>query len=115
MSNLDSFYAAYGWWAVLAIAALGTYFWRALGVLLSGHVRQESEIFRWLSAVTYAMVAALTFRLVLMPVGPLHEIPWWYRILAAIVGIAIMMSKPGRMIPALIVGSCVLVCYGFFV
>ena len=50
-------------WALVA-AGVGTYLCRAMGVKLSGHIHQESEIFRWLSAVTYAMVAALTVRLV---------------------------------------------------
>ena len=45
--------------AALIGACVGTYICRAIGVLLSSHIHQDSEIFRWLSAVTYAMVAAL--------------------------------------------------------
>ena len=103
-----------GWWFVLLLTAVGTYFWRALGVLISGHINQESEIFRWLSAVTYAMVAALTFRLILLPVGLLSQIPMYYRIFAAVVGMVIMLSRPGRLVPALLVGSGLMVVYGIF-
>ena len=103
-----------GWWFVLLLTAVGTYFWRALGVLIAGHINQESEIFRWLSAVTYAMVAALTFRLILLPVGLLSEIPLYYRILAALVGMAVVLSEPGRLVPALLVGSGMMVVYGIF-
>lgn len=103
-----------GWWLVLLLTAVGTYFWRALGVLISGHINQESEIFRWLSAVTYAMVAALTFRLILLPVGLLAQIPLYVRIFAALVGMAIMLSKPGRLVPALLVGSGLMIVYGIF-
>lgn len=103
-----------GWWAVLILTALGTYFWRALGVLLSGHVNQESEIFRWLSAVTYAMVAALTFRLIILPVGMLEQIPFYFRIFAAVVGMGIMLSKSGRLVPALLAGSGLMILYGIF-
>lgn len=103
-----------GWWFVLLLTAVGTYFWRALGVLISGHINQESEIFRWLSAVTYAMVAALTFRLILLPVGLLSQIPLYYRIFAAVVGMVIMLSKPGRLVPALLAGSGLMIVYGIF-
>ena len=54
-------------WSALAIAAAGTYACRALGVMASGKINQDSEFFRWLSAVTYALVAALVVRMVLMP------------------------------------------------
>ena len=104
----------YAWWVGLFLAALGTYFWRSLGVLLSGHISQDGEIFRWLSAVTYAMVAALTFRLILMPAGILGQIPLYYRIIAAFIGLAVMMSGKGRLIPALLTGSGLMILYGLF-
>lgn len=99
-------------WLTLLLAALGTYFWRGLGVLLSGHINQEGEFFRWLSAVTYAMVAALTFRLIILPVGLLEEVPIQYRILFSLVSVAVMLRKPQRMVPALIVGSALMVLFG---
>ena len=101
------------WWGALLLAALGTYFWRGLGVLLSGHINQEGEFFRWLSAVTYAMVAALTFRLIILPVGLLSEVPIVYRILFSVIAVLVMMSKPGRMVPSLITGSLIMIIYGF--
>lgn len=101
------------WWGALLLAALGTYFWRGLGVLLSGHINQEGEFFRWLSAVTYAMVAALTFRLIILPVGILEEVPLLFRILFSVIAVIVMMSKPGRMVPSLIVGSLLMIAFGF--
>jgi len=60
--------ALQGWgiWLALAGACIGTYLCRAIGVLLSGKINQESPIFKWLSAVTYAMVAALTVRMIIL-------------------------------------------------
>lgn len=112
MMDASYFDGEKGWWAVLTLTALGTYFWRSLGVFLAGHINQESEIFRWLSAVTYAMVAALTFRLIILPVGLLVQIPLYYRIIVSCICMAIMLSKKGRLIPALLAGSGLMVAYG---
>jgi hypothetical protein len=84
-----------------------------LGVYFSGKINQESELFKWLSAVTYAMVAALTVRIILLPVGLLATVPISIRLGVSIMALIIMYSKPGeRMIPALLVGTFGLVLYG---
>ena len=51
----------WGLWLALAGACLGTYVCRAIGVMLSDRINQDSEIFRLLSAITYAMVATNCF------------------------------------------------------
>ena len=112
-SELSAMFNDAGMWAALIAACIGTYFWRGLGVYFSGKISQESELFKWLSAVTYAMVAALTVRIILLPVGLLATVPISIRLGVSIVAIIIMYSKPGeRMIPALLVGTFGLVFYG---
>lgn len=60
--------------ALLVLAcALGTYVWRALGVVLSGRLATDSPLFNWVSCVAYAMIAALVSRIVFMPGGILAE------------------------------------------
>jgi hypothetical protein len=107
--------AIQGWglWAALAGATLGTYFCRAIGVLLAKKINQDSEIFRWLAAVTYAMVAALVVRMILMPIGLLATVPVWVRILICILSLRVMVSKPSRrLVPALLTGTLLIVAYG---
>jgi branched-subunit amino acid transport protein len=105
--------SGWGLWIALLGATLGTYICRAIGVLLSNRINQDSEIFRWLSAVTYAMVAALTVRMVLMPVGLLSTVPIWIRILICMLSIAVMVSKPTRrLVPALLTGTLLMLSYG---
>ena len=107
--------ALQGWglWIALAGAALGTYFCRAIGVLLAKKINQDSEIFRWLAAVTYAMVAALTIRMILMPLGLLATVPAWIRILICLLSIGVMVSKPTRrLVPALLTGTLLMLAYG---
>lgn len=99
-------------WAVVA-AGVGTYGCRAIGVKLSDHINQESEIFRWLSAVTYAMVAALTVRMILLPIGLLATVPLWIRIVICLLSVGVMVSKPTRrLVPALLMGTLLMLLYG---
>ena len=99
--------------AALIGACVGTYICRAIGVLLSSHIHQDSEIFRWLAAVTYAMVAALTIRLIVMPLGLMATVPLWIRALICILAIGVMISKPTkRLVPALLTGTLLMVGYG---
>ena len=104
-----------GWHSAgdLLLASVGTYLCRAGGVLLSGHINQQSEIFKWLSAVTYSMIAALTVRLILMPTGALATVPVVIRILICGLSLAVMLSKPSsRLVPALLTGTALMLIYG---
>ena len=104
-----------GWgvWFALTAACLGTYICRAAGVKLSGHINQDSEVFRWLSAVTYAMVAALTVRMILMPLGLLATVPMLLRVLICALSLAVMVSSPERrLVPALLTGTLLMLFYG---
>jgi branched-subunit amino acid transport protein len=106
-----------GWgvWLALSAACIGTYICRAMGVKLSGHIHQDSEVFRWLSAVTYAMVAALTIRMVVMPLGLLATVPLLLRVLICGLSLAVMVSHPQRrLVPALLTGTLLMLAYGVF-
>ena len=107
--------ALQGWglWIALAGATIGTYFCRAIGVLLAKRINQDSEIFRWLAAVTYAMVAALVVRMILMPLGLLATVPVLIRILICVLSIGVMVSGPTRrLVPALLTGTLLMLAYG---
>jgi branched-subunit amino acid transport protein len=105
--------SGWGLWLALVGASLGTYFCRAIGVFLSSSINQDSEIFRWLAAVTYTMVAALTVRLIVMPLGLMATVPLWIRILICILSVGVMVSRPTkRLVPALLTGTLLMVGYG---
>ena len=114
--NLETaFVVQQGWdaWLALLAASLGTYVCRAIGVKLSGQVNQDSEFFRWLSAVTYAMVAALTIRLIFLPVGLLSTVPLYLRLFVCILALGVMLSNPRwRLVPALLTGTLLMVTIG---
>jgi branched-subunit amino acid transport protein len=114
--NIDTAFAIQqGWdaWLALLAASLGTYVCRAIGVKLSGQVNQDGEFFRWLSMVTYAMVAALTIRLIFLPVGLLSTVPLYLRVLICILALGVMLSNPSRhLVPALLTGALLMVVVG---
>ncbi len=115
-ANLSSAFATQqGMWEWLALiaASIGTYACRAVGVMLSGRVSQESEFFRWLSAVTYAMVAALTIRLIFLPVGILSTVPLYLRLVICAIALGVIVINPcRRLVPALLIGSLLMVAVG---
>ena len=105
----------WGLWTALAGACIGTYICRAMGVMLSGRINQDSEIFRWLGAITYAMVAALTIKMILFPIGMLSTVPIWIRLLISMLSIGVMISSPTRrLVPALLAGTILMISYGIF-
>ena len=111
--NMADALSGWGLWIALVGACLGTYFCRAIGVFLSNSINQDSEIFRWLSAVTYAMVAALIIRLIVMPLGLMSTVPLWIRVFICALSIGVMVSKPTkRLVPALLTGTLLMVGYG---
>ena len=99
----------WGPWLALLGASVGTYLCRATGVLMAGRLNPDSEFFRWLSAVTYAMVV----RLVVLPQGPLASVPLWVRVGVCVLSVMVMMSRPQRpLVPALLTGTLLIFTYG---
>ena len=75
-------------WILVVACTLGTYLWRGLGVLLSGRVTVNSEVFDWIACVAYAMVAGLISRILIMPGGMLSETALAERIAACALALA---------------------------
>lgn len=70
------------------LCGFATYFWRAMAVLLSGKLTLDSELFRWVECVAYAMVAGLMMRIVLLPSGVLAGSPMADRIAGCLIALA---------------------------
>jgi len=89
-------------WLLVFACAAGTYLWRGLGVLLSGRIKVDSELFNWIACVAYAMVAGLVMRIIAMPTGMLAQSPLVDRVAAcALALVAYYMSRRN-----LFVGVC---------
>ncbi len=78
-------------WLAIAGAAVVTYASRGLGVLLSGRLDTDGPMFRWVSAVAYALLAALIARLIVLPLGPLQATTLADRLASAALALAVYL------------------------
>lgn len=76
-------------WVTVLVAAAATYFWRALGVALSGRINPNGVISEWIGCVAYALLAGLIARMIVLPIGPLHSVGLGIRLTAAAVALAV--------------------------
>ena len=75
-------------WLVVIGSILATYFWRFLGALFARKINPDGAVFKWVTCVSYAMLAGLISRMVFIPIGPLEEVPGWIRLVGILVGLA---------------------------
>ena len=67
-------------WIAIFGAAVGSYFWRYLGVRLSKNLSPTAPIILWCKYIAYATVSAIVIRMVVLPSTVLQNVEWWIRI-----------------------------------
>ena len=92
-------------WLALAVGAVATYVWRALGVVLAGRMAPTGPLVAWMGCVAYAMLAGLIFRMILQPIGPLAETSMLVRVVGAGLAFALFYGLGRRLLPAVVAGS----------
>jgi branched-subunit amino acid transport protein len=95
-------------WLVIAASALATYAWRGVGVLLSGRIDVDSAVFRWVSAIAYALLAALIARMIVLPIGPVATTALVDRLGAVAAAVALLLLTPRNLLLGVAVGAAVL-------
>jgi len=78
-------------WMLTALVFLGTFVWRALGAVIGSRIDPDGALFQWISCVSYAMLAGLMCRVLLLPIGTLAETPAMDRITALAAGFVLFM------------------------
>ncbi|MBF0250882.1 MAG: AzlD domain-containing protein [Alphaproteobacteria bacterium] len=76
----------------ITLAAVASYLPRALGAFLSGRIAASSGVIEWITCVTYALMAGLVARMILMPIGSLAATPDWMRTAAAAIALAAFLA-----------------------
>ena len=76
-------------WIMVIAAIFATYLWRFLGVLFSRKIDPEGAVFRWVSCVSYAMLAGLISRMIFLPAGSLETVPLWIRVAGILAGLMV--------------------------
>ena len=100
-------------WLLVAAGAVVTYLWRGVGVLLSGHIASDSDIFKWISCVAYAMVAGLTMRIIVMPTGVLSATLLSHRLAACAIALIAFYATRRNLFVAVGAGSGTLIALDY--
>ncbi len=96
-------------WVLVIGAIAATYLWRGLGVALSTWIDPDSALFRWVTCVSYAMLAGLVARMMVMPLGDLATVSLAFRLAALACAFAVFFLAGRRVLPAVTVGFAVFV------
>jgi branched-subunit amino acid transport protein len=100
-------------WLLALACAAGTYLWRGAGVLLSGRIKTDGELFRWATCVAYAMVAGLIVRIIVMPTGTLGETLLADRLAACALAVAAYYASPRNIFVGVFAGVIAIVLSGY--
>ena len=95
-------------WLAIAGAAVVTYASRGLGVLLSGRLNTDGPLFRWVSAVAYALLAALIARLIVLPLGPLQATTLPDRLVSAALALSVFFLTKRNLMLGVATGGAAL-------
>jgi branched-subunit amino acid transport protein len=100
-------------WIVVLGAAAATYAWRGLGVLLSGRIQIESDLFQWVACVAYAMLAGLITRIIVLPTGLLGTSLLTDRLLALALALVVFYLTRKNLFAAVITGMAAIIAAGY--
>ena len=92
-------------WIIVLASAAATFVWRALGVLVTRRIDANGALFRWITCVSYAMVAGLIFRMIVMPESELAEVSLPIRISAVAIAFAAYFAFKRRLVAGVLAGG----------
>jgi branched-subunit amino acid transport protein len=92
-------------WIVVLGCGAATFVWRALGVVVVRRIDPGGPLFRWVTCVSYAMVAGLIFRMLVMPESELASVSLPLRLLAVGIAFAAFFAFKRRLVAGVLAGS----------
>lgn len=91
-------------WIALPLSVMATFIWRAFGVLISGRMRPDSDLFLWIHCVAYALLAGLVSRMLFLPSGVLEFTEDWTRLLSVSIGLAVFFCFQRNLLVGILAG-----------
>jgi len=92
-------------WIIVLACAAATFVWRALGVMVTRRINAGGAIFRWITCVSYAMVAGLIFRMIIMPASELAEVSLPIRVVAVAIAFGAYFLFSRRLVAGVLAGG----------
>ena len=100
--------SAESYWLIVLGCGAATFVWRALGVVVVKHIDASGAFFQWITCVSYAMVAGLIFRMILMPESELANVSLPIRIAALVMAFAAYFLFKRRLLAGVVAGGACL-------
>lgn len=92
-------------WLVVLACGAATFVWRALGVLVTRRIDANGAFFRWITCVSYAMVAGLIFRMIIMPESELANVSLPIRSTAVVTAFAAYFLFKRKLVAGVLAGG----------
>ena len=92
-------------WVIVLGCAAATFLWRGLGVAVVRRIDADGAIFQWVNCVSYAMVAGLIFRMIILPQSELASVPLSIRITALVIAFAAYFGFGRRLVAGVLAGG----------
>ena len=92
-------------WLIVLACGAATFFWRALGVLVTRRINANGAFFRWITCVSYAMVAGLIFRMIMMPESELESVSLPIRVGAVAIAFGAYFLFKRRLVAGVLAGG----------
>ena len=92
-------------WLIVLACGAATFVWRALGVLVTRRIDANGAFFRWITCVSYAMVAGLIFRMIVMPESELANVSLPIRMTAVGCAFAAYFLFKRRLVAGVLAGG----------
>jgi branched-subunit amino acid transport protein len=92
-------------WVIVLACAAATFFWRATGALVTRRIDANGALFRWITCVSYAMVAGLIFRMLVLPESELANVSLPVRMVAVAVAFAAYFAFKRRLVAGVLAGG----------
>ncbi len=92
-------------WLIVLACAAATFIWRALGVVVVKRIDAQGAFFRWINCVSYAMLAGLIFRMIILPESDLAAVSLSVRITAVAIAFGAYYLFKRRLIAGVVAGG----------
>ena len=92
-------------WVIVLACGAATFVWRGLGVLVARRIDAGGALFRWITCVSYAMVAGLIFRMIMLPESELASVSLPIRIGAVAIAFGAYFAFKRRLVAGVLAGG----------
>jgi len=101
-------------WLIVLGCGAATFVWRALGVVVVKRIDAQGNFFQWITCVSYAMVAGLVFRMIMMPESDLAGVSLPIRVGAVLIAFAAYYLFKRRLVAGVLAGGLSLSMMAFW-